>query len=208
MTLAATPRSSPSSTTITSLPAMEPHSLSLPRRQGYACFGYSDSKPKLVRLRGLGGVVDETDRTIVRRLQQDARLSNRQLARELGVADSTCLARVAALQDRGVITGFHAAVDLGGIGRSVQAHVSIKIRPQALPTASAFCDAVADLPDVIAVYMVTGEADLLAHVAVPTTDELREFVLQLARRPEIADIRSSIIYLSRRAKVIEPVEGP
>ncbi|MEU9243170.1 Lrp/AsnC family transcriptional regulator [Streptomyces sp. NPDC048385] len=152
--------------------------------------------------------MDETDRTIVRRLQQDARLSNRQLARELGIADSTCLARVAALQDRGIITGFHAAVDLGGIGRSVQAHVSIKIRPQALPTASAFCDAVADLPDVIAVYMVTGEADLLAHVAVPTTDELREFVLKLARRPEIADIRSSIIYLSRRAKAIEPVDGP
>ncbi|CAM5718838.1 hypothetical protein SANTM175S_03530 [Streptomyces antimycoticus] len=37
---------------------------------------------------------------------------------------------------------------------------------------------------------------------------LREFVLQLARRPEIADIRSSIIYLSRRAKAIEPVDGP
>ncbi|WP_244453781.1 Lrp/AsnC family transcriptional regulator [Streptomyces malaysiensis] len=183
---------------------MEPHSLSLSRRQGYACFGYNGPKPKLVRLQGLGGVL--WTKQIARSCAGCS--SNRQLARELGVADSTCLARVAALQDRGVITGFHAAVDLGGIGRSVQAHVSIKIRPQALPTASAFCDAVADLPDVIAVYMVTGEADLLAHVAVPTTDELREFVLQLARRPEIADIRSSIIYLSRRAKVIEPLDGP
>ncbi|MBM9465173.1 Lrp/AsnC family transcriptional regulator [Aeromicrobium sp. YIM 150415] len=151
--------------------------------------------------------MDEIDRTIVRRLQQNARLSNRQLARELGVADSTCLARVAALQDRGVITGFHATVDLGEIGRGVQAHVSIKIRPQALPTASAFCDAVEGLPDVVAVYMVTGEADLIAYVAVSSTDELREFVLRLARRPEIADIRSSIIYLSRRADVIEPIEG-
>lgn len=150
--------------------------------------------------------MDETDRTIVRRLQQDARLSNRQLARELGIADSTCLARVAALQDRGVITGFHASVDLARIGRSVQAHVSIKIRPQALPAASAFCDEVGELPDVIAVYMVSGGADLIAHVAVPSTDELREFVLDLARRSEIADIRSSIIYLSRHATAIEPVE--
>jgi DNA-binding Lrp family transcriptional regulator len=147
--------------------------------------------------------VDEIDRTIVRRLQKDARLSNRHLARELGIADSTCLARVAALQHSGVLTGFHAEVDLGKIGRNVQAHVSIKIRPQALPRASAFCDEVAELPDVIAVYMVTGPADLIAHVAVPSTDELREFVLQLAQRGEIADIRSSIIYRSKRAVAID-----
>ncbi|WP_167503982.1 Lrp/AsnC family transcriptional regulator [Streptomyces malaysiensis] len=149
--------------------------------------------------------MDETDREIVRRLQQDARLSNRRLARELGIADSTCLARVAALQTRGIVTGFHAEVDLGRIGRSVQAHVSIKIRPQALPNASAFCDSIAELPDVITVYMMSGAADLIAHVAVPTTDDLREFVLQLAKRNEIADIRSSIIYLSKHTPVIEPV---
>ncbi|NIY69354.1 hypothetical protein SMALB_7474 [Streptomyces malaysiensis] len=96
-------------------------------------------------------------------------------------------------------------MDLGRIGRSVQAHVSIKIRPQALPNASAFCDSIAELPDVITVYMMSGAADLIAHVAVPTTDDLREFVLQLAKRNEIADIRSSIIYLSKHTPVIEPV---
>ncbi|NTA19013.1 Lrp/AsnC family transcriptional regulator [Agrobacterium tumefaciens] len=147
--------------------------------------------------------MDEIDHTILRRLQQDARLSNRQLARELGIADSTCLARVAALQESGVLTGFHAAVNMSKIGRGVQAHVSIKIRPQALPNAAAFCDQIADLPDVIAIYMVTGPADLVAHVAVSSTDALREFVLDLARREEIADIRSSIIYLSRRTSFIQ-----
>lgn len=146
--------------------------------------------------------LDEIDCTILARLQQDARLSNRRLARELGIAESTCLARVAALQERGILTGFHADVDLSKIGRGVQAHVSLKIRPQALPDASAFCDYVAELPDVIAIYMVTGTADLVAHVAVSSTDALRDFVLCLARREEIADITSAIIYLSRRTKPI------
>ncbi|WP_202033728.1 Lrp/AsnC family transcriptional regulator [Agrobacterium larrymoorei] len=146
--------------------------------------------------------LDEIDRKILARLQQDARLSNRRLARELGIAESTCLARVATLLDRGILTGFHAEVDLSKIGRGVQAHVSLKIRPQALPDAAAFCDYVADLPDVIAIYMVTGTADLVAHVAVPSTDALRDFVLSLARREEIADITSSIIYLSRRTKQV------
>lgn len=145
---------------------------------------------------------DEIDQTILQRLQKDARLTNRQLARELGIAESTCLARVGSLEAQGVISGFHAVIDLKKIGRGVQAHVSIKIRPQALPDASRFCDDVADLPDVVAIYMVTGAADLIAHVAVASTDALRDFVLDLARREEIADIRSSIIYLSRRASFL------
>jgi DNA-binding Lrp family transcriptional regulator len=143
--------------------------------------------------------MDEIDRAILARLVENARISNRELARELRIADSTCSARVAALRASGIISGFHAEIDLAKIGRSVQAHVSLKIRPQALPEAAAFCDYVAALPDVIAVHMVTGPADLIAHVAVPSTEELREFVLHLAQRPEIADIRSSIIYLSRRS---------
>ncbi|CAN5335308.1 Lrp/AsnC family transcriptional regulator [soil metagenome] len=143
--------------------------------------------------------MDEIDRRIIARLAQNARTSNRELARELRIADSTCSARIAALQASGVISGFHAEIDFAKIGRSVQAHVSLKIRPQALPDAAAFCDSVAELPEVIAVYMVTGPADLVAHVAVPSTDELREFVLQLAKRTEIADIRTSIIYLSKRS---------
>ena len=152
--------------------------------------------------------MDELDRAIVARLQQDARLTNRQLARELGIAESTCLARVGSLQDRGVITGFRAEVDLTRIGRPVQAHVALKIRPQALPTASAFSQEVAGLPDVLALYMVTGASDFVAHVAVPSTDHLRDFVLNLAARPEIADIRTSIIYQSLRTEAVPVAELP
>jgi DNA-binding Lrp family transcriptional regulator len=111
------------------------------------------------------------------------------------------------LRDQSIISSLHATVDLGKIGRRVEAHVAIKIRPQALPTASAFCDAVAELPDVVAVFMVSGASDLIVHVAVPSTDHLREFVLQLAQRTEIADIRSSVIYLSKRTVVVSAVDG-
>lgn len=138
------------------------------------------------------------------RLQQDARLSNRALARELGIAESTCLSRVAALQRSGIIVGFRAELDPTQIGRVVQAHVAVKIRPQALPEVASFCDEIAELPDVLEVYMISGPNDLLAHVAVPSTDSLREFVLELAKRTEVADIRSSIIYLSKRNPVITP----
>ena len=56
--------------------------------------------------------MDELDSAIVRHLQQDARQTNRDLARTLGIAPSTCLERVRALRAAGVLTGFHAGVDL------------------------------------------------------------------------------------------------
>jgi DNA-binding Lrp family transcriptional regulator len=88
------------------------------------------------------------------------------------------------------------------IGRGVQAYVSVKIRPQALPNASLFCDDVADLPGVVGIHVVTGAADLIEHGAVATTDTLRDFVPYTARREEITDIRTSIIDLSRRASFL------
>jgi DNA-binding Lrp family transcriptional regulator len=74
--------------------------------------------------------VDALDRAILRRLQQDGRQTNRDLAEAVGIAPSTALERTRALRARGVITGVHAAVDPTALGRSVQALVGVRIRPQ------------------------------------------------------------------------------
>src|ERR1041384_2891198 len=62
-------------------------------------------------------VVDELDAAIIRHLQADARQTNRELARAVGIAPSTCLERVRSLRDRGVITGYHAEVGLPALNR-------------------------------------------------------------------------------------------
>ncbi len=149
--------------------------------------------------------MDSLDLEILARLQNDVRQTNRELAAALGIAPSTCLARVRALRERGVIRGARAEVDLEAIGRGAQAIVSIKIRPQAFGAASTFQAYVAALPESLAVFMVSGSSDFLVHVAVPDTAHLREFVLALAKRPEIADIRTSIVFEHRRKQVIEPM---
>ena len=58
------------------------------------------------------GDLTSHDSAIVRELVRDARLTNRELANQLGIAPSTCLVRTRLLRQRGVITGFHAEVDL------------------------------------------------------------------------------------------------
>jgi len=78
--------------------------------------------------------VDALDRAILRRLQQDGRQTNRDLAEAVGIAPSTALERTRALRARAVITGVHAAVDPVALGRSVQALVGVRIRPQSRET--------------------------------------------------------------------------
>ena len=73
--------------------------------------------------------VDELDAELIRLLQSDGRLSNRELARQLGIPASTCLERVRSLTRQGVIRGYHAEIDPVALNRGVQAMVSVQVRP-------------------------------------------------------------------------------
>jgi DNA-binding Lrp family transcriptional regulator len=146
--------------------------------------------------------MDALDRAILRCLQRDGRQTNRDLAEAVGIAPSTALERTRALRARGVITGVHAAVDPVALGRSVQALVGVRIRPQSRETIESVRDSVARMPETLGVFVVTGNEDILIHVAVPDTPYLRDFVLdQLARRKEIVDVRTTVVY-----EHIRPVE--
>lgn len=152
--------------------------------------------------------MDELDSAIVRELQRDARQTNRELARRLHIAPSTCLERVRALQRRGVIRGYHAEVDMAALDRSVQAFVAVQIRPLSRAVIDSFQAFVTALPQVLAVYVVAGGDDFLVHVAVPDLEHLHAFLVdRLSRRREIVSYRSSVIYQQARNTVLEPLAG-
>ena len=150
--------------------------------------------------------MDELDAALVAQLQADARLTNRELAERVGVAPSTALERVRALRARGVLRGYHADVDLGALGRSVQALIAVRIRPPARERIEAFRDFATGLPETTGVFVVSGAEDFLIHVAVPDTNALYAFVIdRLTERPEVADVRTSIVYEHLRRPVLEPL---
>lgn len=152
--------------------------------------------------------VDERDAALVALLQADARLSNRELAERVGLAPSTALERVRALRASGVLRGYHADVDLGALGRSVQALIAVRIRPPARERIEAFRDFAAGLPETTGVFVVSGGEDFLVHVAVPDTSALYAFVIdRLTERPEVADVRTSIVYEHLRRPVLEPLQA-
>jgi DNA-binding Lrp family transcriptional regulator len=151
--------------------------------------------------------VDELDSAIVELLQHDARQTNRDLAAAVGIAPSTCLERVRALRERGVITGFHAEVSLPALNRHVQAFLHVQIRPLSRQVIEGFKAYVTTLPEVLSVFVVAGGDDFLVHVAVPSVDALHALLMdKFTKRREIVGFRSSIIYQHARNQVVQPLD--
>jgi DNA-binding Lrp family transcriptional regulator len=151
--------------------------------------------------------VDELDSAIVEHLQADARQTNRDLARAVGIAPSTCLERVRGLRERGVISGYHAEVSLAALNRGVQALLHVQVRPLSRTVIDGFKAYAMALPEVLSIFVVAGGDDFLVHVAVPSVDALHAFLMdKFSGRREIVGFRSSIIYQHARKPVIEPLD--
>jgi len=139
--------------------------------------------------------VDELDARLIGLLQSDARLSNRELARQLGVAPSTCLERVRTLTRQGAIRGYHADIDPAALNRGVQAMVSVQVRPLSRAVIDTFKASASKMPEVLSVFVLAGGDDFLLHVGVPHLDALHAFLLdRLSKRREVTGFRTSVIF--------------
>jgi DNA-binding Lrp family transcriptional regulator len=153
--------------------------------------------------------MDELDSAIVRELQEDARQSNRDIARKVGIAPSTCLERIRLLRQRGVIRGYHADIDLASLNRGVQALVAAQVRPLSRTVIDSFQQSVSALPEVLSVFVTAGSDDFLIHVAAQDIDHLHSFLVdELSKRREIVGFRSSIIFRHLRKTNPEPLPAP
>ena len=146
--------------------------------------------------------LDATDRAILCALTEDARVSNKDLAERVGVAQSTCLARVRALRRHGVIRGYHADVDPRALGHDLQAMIAIRLQPDARRAIGDFAVALSRRPEVLEVYFVAGANDFLVHVATSSTDELRRFVGEhLNRDRSVAGTETNLIFEHVRGRL-------
>lgn len=121
------------------------------------------------------------------------------LARRLGLAESTCAGRVRALRERGVIRGIHADVDPAALGAHIEAMVAIRFSGHVRANVESFRDEVARMPGVLAIHNTSGATDYLVHVAAAGSDALRDFVLDhLANRPGVVHAETSLIFETTR----------
>ena len=145
--------------------------------------------------------LDPTDLALVRLLEQDGRMSNAMLAREVGIAESTCLVRVRSLRERGVIRGIHADIDPVAVGRPVEAMIAVRFGGHRRSHFEQFTEEVPLLPGVLGAFHVSGAIDYYVHVATESADALRDFVLDhLTNRPGVLHAETSLIFESLRGR--------
>lgn len=148
--------------------------------------------------------LDRTDVELLRLLQNDGRMANKALARAVGLAPSSCLARVRRLVDSGVITGFHAEVDRAQLGQGLEAMIAVRLERHHRDDVDSMITFALTLPEVVSITHVAGPTDLLVHVAVRDSAHLRDLVMDaFTTRPEVARFETSLVY-SRRTRPASP----
>jgi Lrp/AsnC family transcriptional regulator, leucine-responsive regulatory protein len=151
--------------------------------------------------------LDRTDRRILAAIQDDSRISNADLARKVDLSPSPCWRRLRALEQAGVIRQHVSLLDAEAVGLPVSVFVSVSLEKQVEENLERFEAAVAERPEVMECYLMTGEADYLLRVVVPDLRSFERFVLQqLSRIPGVANIKSSFALKQVRYKTALPLE--
>jgi DNA-binding Lrp family transcriptional regulator len=149
--------------------------------------------------------ISESDMALLRLLQKNARMTNKDLARAVGIAESTCLERVRSLRERGIISAWRAEVDLAAIGRPLRALISVRLQPKTTASVRSFQAEMLDAPETLSITTVTGADDFIVEAAVSDVEHLRVFVLEhITARSDVVDARTAVVYEHLRKAVIEP----
>ena len=119
----------------------------------------------------------------------------RAVADRVGIAPSTCVARVRSLVSRGIITGFTASVDPAVMGMTLQVLVSVTIRSGARQRISEYSEELRALPEVLQLFFLGGVEDFIIHLAARDSDHVRDFVMEhLSAHPAVSSTRTSIVF--------------
>ncbi|MFG2222265.1 Lrp/AsnC family transcriptional regulator [Streptomyces sp. NPDC050161] len=110
--------------------------------------------------------LDDVDREILFRLRQDGRLTNVELARQVGLTPPPCLRRVKRLEEAGIINGYRARIDPAAAGRGFEVMVAVEISVNDLQTVEELESAIASYDEVLEFHRLFGRPDYLIRVAV------------------------------------------
>lgn len=136
-------------------------------------------------------MLDEMDIKILRILQQDCTRPVADIGKEVGLSTTPCWRRVQKLEESGVIQRRVAILDAKQVNAGVMIFVSIKTDKHSLAWLEKFHNVVADFPEVVEFYRMSGEIDYLLRVAVPDIAAYDAFYKRLISRIDIAKVSSA-----------------
>ena len=138
--------------------------------------------------------LDQTDKKIIEILQENGRITNNELAKQVGLTTTPTLERVKRLEKNGIIKGYTAWIDRQKVGKGLTVFCSIKLAVHQMQEMQGFSEHIAGIPEILACYNITGEYDYLLHVIVKDTNEYEKLLRsKLTRIPGFEQIHTGIV---------------
>lgn len=150
--------------------------------------------------------LDHIDREILSLLQANGRITNVDLAAKVGLTAPPCLRRVRALEDTGIIKGYHADLSAERLGWPITAFAMVSLKSQAEADLRAFEKAIAGLPEVRECHMLNGEIDFLLKVVARNLPSFQSFLTErLTSAENVASIKTSLTIRTSKSSPGVPV---
>jgi DNA-binding Lrp family transcriptional regulator len=134
--------------------------------------------------------LDAIDRRILAALQEDGRITNVELSRRAGISAPPCLRRVRALEEAGVIRGYHADTDPQKLGWEVTFFAIVGLDSQKESVLSAFEGLVATWPEVRECHMIRGGGDFLLRLVARDTAHENQLTQRLTGSPTVSRVQT------------------
>lgn len=151
--------------------------------------------------------LDKIDRKILRDLQDKGRITNVDLAKNVGISAPPCLRRVRALEDSGYIKSYHAKIDPSSLGYTVTVFAMVKLESQAEKDLNAFEAVVMSNDMVRECHMLAGDVDFMLKIVAKDWDDYQNFLTNvLTAAPNVTSVKSSLAIRARKEVPGVPIE--
>ncbi len=152
--------------------------------------------------------LDKIDKKILRDLQDNGRITNVELAQNVGISAPPCLRRVRALEEAGLIKSYHAKVDNAALGYSVTIFALVKLTSQAENDLVEFEKHIRQLPMVRECNMLAGDVDFILKIVAKDWDSYQEFLTKnLTAAPNVTSVKSSLAIRCAKDTPGVPIEA-
>lgn len=137
--------------------------------------------------------LDKIDVNILKRLQEDGRVTNVELAKSVGISAPPCLRRVKALEEAGYIRGYNAILDKHLLGYGVNVFAMVTLKSQSEDDLAAFENHIKSLPMVRECYMVAGDVDFMLKIVAKDWDAYQDLLTKhLTSAPNVMTVKSTL----------------
>ncbi len=151
--------------------------------------------------------LDQYEKRILRLLQEDASLSNAEIAEQVGLSASPCWRRIDRLEREGFIKRRVAILDRRKVGLNAQIFAQVKLNAHGRANLDEFAAAIRDLPEVLECYVMMGSVDFLLRIVAPDIEAYEKlFFNRLSQLPGVQEVNSTVALSEIKATTALPLD--